>query len=268
MGTLYVFFSLLVIVFSAAKLRKNIRETWILYYSSLWPLGLESIGHIKRERGGGVPYSLSTKPAERTRLWEGEDTDLSNIPQRRCSISSTPGEVSYRPDTLPRASSLSEVDVQHELPTTPKFNITPSLSASRVERLVRERQLRKNVSYTLVDEAPDGKVEASMGPIGCCGGGGGDGGATGGGIECSQDNNVGTSGLSEKGQQQQRATQRLLVVANRLPVSAQRDGDNWDLKLSAGGLVSALLGMFLDCFLKHFGSLRQGQEMEKNGSMT
>jgi hypothetical protein len=24
--------------------------------------------------------------------------------------------------------------------------------------------------------------------------------------------------------------------------------------------------MFLDCFLKHFGSLRQGQEMEKNGS--
>jgi trehalose-6-phosphate synthase len=60
--------------------------------------------------------------------------------------------------------------------------------------------------------------------------------------------------VSEKGQQQQRATQRLLVVANRLPVSAQRDGDIWDLKLSAGGLVSALLGMFLDCFLKHFGS--------------
>jgi hypothetical protein len=137
-----------------------------------------------------------------------------------------------------------------------------------VERLVRERQLRKNVSYTLVDEAADGKVEANMGPIGCCGGGGGDGGAAGGGIECSQDNNVGTSGVSEKGQQQQRATQRLLVVANRLPVSAQLDGDIWDLKLSAGGLVSALLGMFLDCFLKHFGSLRQGQEMEKNGSTT
>ncbi|CAM6051565.1 unnamed protein product [Sphagnum compactum] len=190
-----------------------------------------------------MPYSLSTKPTERTRLWEGEDTDLSNIPQRRCSISSTPGEVSYRPDTLPRASSLSEVDVQHELSTTPKFNITPSIAASRVERLVRERQLRKNVSYTLVDEAADGKVEASMGPIGCCGGGGGDGGATGGGIECSQDNNVGTSGVSEKGQQQQRATQRLLVVANRLPVSAQRDEDKWDLKLSAGGLVSALLGV-------------------------
>jgi trehalose 6-phosphate synthase/phosphatase len=44
-------------------------------------------------------------------------------------------------------------------------------------------------------------------------------------------------------QQQQRVAQRLLVVANRLPVSAIRDGDGWDLKLSAGGLVSALLGM-------------------------
>ena len=39
-----------------------------------------------------------------------------------------------------------------------------------------------------------------------------------------------------------RGGQRLLVVANRLPVSAIREGQEWDLKLSAGGLVSALLG--------------------------
>ena len=32
------------------------------------------------------------------------------------------------------------------------------------------------------------------------------------------------------------------MVANRLPVSAIREGQEWDLKLSAGGLVSALLG--------------------------
>jgi len=32
------------------------------------------------------------------------------------------------------------------------------------------------------------------------------------------------------------------VVANRLPVSAIREGDSWDLRLSPGGLVSALLG--------------------------
>ena len=38
-------------------------------------------------------------------------------------------------------------------------------------------------------------------------------------------------------------TQRLLVVANRLPVSAVRKGeDSWSLEISAGGLVSALLG--------------------------
>ncbi|KAJ6423519.1 hypothetical protein OIU84_024476 [Salix udensis] len=38
--------------------------------------------------------------------------------------------------------------------------------------------------------------------------------------------------------------QRLLVVANRLPVSAVRKGeDSWSLEMSAGGLVSALLGV-------------------------
>ncbi|KNA06421.1 hypothetical protein SOVF_181250 isoform B [Spinacia oleracea] len=38
--------------------------------------------------------------------------------------------------------------------------------------------------------------------------------------------------------------QRLLVVANRLPVSAVRMGDdNWKLNISAGGLVSSLLGL-------------------------
>ncbi|XP_061355694.1 alpha,alpha-trehalose-phosphate synthase [UDP-forming] 1-like isoform X2 [Gastrolobium bilobum] len=37
--------------------------------------------------------------------------------------------------------------------------------------------------------------------------------------------------------------QRLLVVANRLPVSANRKGeDSWSLEMSSGGLVTALLG--------------------------
>ncbi|XP_023765538.1 alpha,alpha-trehalose-phosphate synthase [UDP-forming] 1 [Lactuca sativa] len=39
-------------------------------------------------------------------------------------------------------------------------------------------------------------------------------------------------------------TQRLLVVANRLPVSAVRRGEeSWSLEVSGGGLVSALLGV-------------------------
>lgn len=37
--------------------------------------------------------------------------------------------------------------------------------------------------------------------------------------------------------------QRLLVVANRLPVAATRQGkESWTLEVSVGGLVSALLG--------------------------
>lgn len=39
-------------------------------------------------------------------------------------------------------------------------------------------------------------------------------------------------------------SQRLIVVANRLPVSAFKDGDGkWRLQVSAGGLVSALMGI-------------------------
>lgn len=47
--------------------------------------------------------------------------------------------------------------------------------------------------------------------------------------------------------------QRLLVVANRLPVSAVRRGeDSWSLEISAGGLVSALLGKCLKSFFLSF----------------
>jgi hypothetical protein len=39
-------------------------------------------------------------------------------------------------------------------------------------------------------------------------------------------------------------SQRLIVVANRLPVSAYKDkGGQWQLQVSAGGLVSALMGV-------------------------
>ncbi|CAK9154700.1 unnamed protein product [Ilex paraguariensis] len=45
-------------------------------------------------------------------------------------------------------------------------------------------------------------------------------------------------------QEGQSSKQRLLVVANRLPVSAFRKGeDSWTLEVSVGGLVSALLGV-------------------------
>ncbi|THF96025.1 hypothetical protein TEA_010792 [Camellia sinensis var. sinensis] len=47
--------------------------------------------------------------------------------------------------------------------------------------------------------------------------------------------------------------QRLLVVANRLPVSAVRRGkESWSLEISAGGLVSALLDEHLQSFTNSF----------------
>lgn len=53
-----------------------------------------------------------------------------------------------------------------------------------------------------------------------------------------------TDGCEKQEGRPLRQRQRLLVVANRLPVSAVRRGeDSWSLDISAGGLVSALLGM-------------------------
>ena len=56
-----------------------------------------------------------------------------------------------------------------------------------------------------------------------------------------------------------RGGQRLLVVANRLPVSAVREGQGWDLKLSAGGLVSALLGTPPSLCHPNFNSCHLGE---------
>ncbi|RID57837.1 hypothetical protein BRARA_F01187 [Brassica rapa] len=48
--------------------------------------------------------------------------------------------------------------------------------------------------------------------------------------------------------------QRLLVVANRLPVSAKRTGENsWSLEMSPGGLISGLLGVAAEFETKWVG---------------
>ncbi|GAB4849297.1 threalose-6-phosphate phosphatase [Ancistrocladus abbreviatus] len=114
-----------------------------------------------------------------------------------------------------------------------KYNGNSPIPTNRVERLVRERELRKS-----------SRVSGNNEPI---------------------DSNNG-SDLSERdfshverfleGAAAARqnegfemvdwrpSRQRLLVVANRLPVAAVRRGeDAWSLEISAGGLVSALLGV-------------------------
>ncbi|CAM6025064.1 unnamed protein product [Sphagnum balticum] len=93
-----------------------------------------------------MPYSLTITPPERTtkttvREREGSDPSISHAPQRRFSVS-TPGErKTTRPGSsgssiLVRAASLTD---EQELP---KLGVSSlSFSSSRVERLVRERQL-------------------------------------------------------------------------------------------------------------------------------
>jgi hypothetical protein len=104
-------------------------------------------GRQHRPRGRRrMPYSLTIKPPEsttKTTVWEGEGSDrtISHAPQRRFSVS-TPGELkTTRPGSsgssiLVRAASLTD---EQELPELGVSSL--SFSSSRVERLVRERQL-------------------------------------------------------------------------------------------------------------------------------
>lgn len=231
---------------------------------------------LQAETEGRMPYSLTIKTSERPRSWEGdESSDPNATPQRRSSIS-TPGELNYRhtssANNLTRANSLSADEVQHEL-STPKVNLAASAAAARVERgverLARERQereqhLRSNGCYTPGDEV-DRRSEALGENGGMVGGGGGD--RPGERLVAAEPPSSRTrAGAHIDGhensakEKSRRNSQRLLVVANRLPVSATPlDGDKWDLQLSAGGLVSALLGMALatlyfirECYLAIF----------------
>ncbi|KAK7247221.1 hypothetical protein RIF29_42098 [Crotalaria pallida] len=114
------------------------------------------------------------------------------------------------------------------------YNRTPLTPRSRLERLLRERELRKSSRY--VQPAEEGNKEAEQ----LCS------------DSCINENEKGeqffneeeVSDASRAFAEEQPFKQRLLVVANRLPVSAIREGvDSYDLELSVGGLVSALLGV-------------------------
>lgn len=183
-----------------------------------------------------MPYSLNIqKPPEKIRAgWEGDDAMDPGTPRRRFSLS-TPEH--FR-TTMHRGASFSGDDTLRVLsqqaggagpsPGRGKdMNLTPSFSSSRVERLLRERQLRRSGSaFQLGDEAA---VESDFGVASRQG---------------SFDSSV--ASISEKQAAPVLPAQRLMVVANRLPVSATRRPDgSWQLDLSAGGLVSALLGKAL-----------------------
>jgi len=112
----------------------------------------------------------------------------------------------------------------------PTAGLSVSRGAARVERLLKEREMRRVRSSTgLLSEAEaDVPVEVdtteSSSPT-----------QRQGGADAADDG----PSLSDV-----EPRQRLLVVANRLPVSAKKRPDGaWSLEISAGGLVSALLGI-------------------------
>lgn len=129
-----------------------------------------------------------------------------------------------------------------------KYNGNSAVPSTRLERLLRERELRKSSRASQSSDSVDGTR----------------------GTELSEHDlrqrEADISGVSFVEQYLEGAArefnerwevhdgrpirQRLLVVANRLPVSAVRRGEeSWSLEISAGGLVSALLGKSLCDFI-------------------
>lgn len=137
-----------------------------------------------------------------------------------------------------------------------KYNCSPAgTPRTRLERLLRERELRKFNKQSLNDINGDQtdqlSTQDSFSP---------DSDTTSTYYNFFNDHEespdaarVSFDGFDQIRQDFRASKQRLLVVANRLPVSAARLGDDsWQLEISVGGLVSALLGINSDLALSHF----------------
>lgn len=127
-----------------------------------------------------------------------------------------------------------------------KYNCNPSTPRTRLERLLRERERRKSIrSSHSNEELRDGNRQAENDSVFIVGEN----------LSLPSEKDSLEGGATRaffdgcERQDGRPSKQRLLVVANRLPVSAVRKGeDSWQLEISVGGLVSALLGK---CYL-HF----------------
>lgn len=120
-------------------------------------------------------------------------------------------------------------------------NLASLTPTSRLERLMKVREQRKSKTFPLGEETRDSNGEDEQSNR--------DSWLTDGdhwglmseefleqALNSMQDGNDGSP-----------TKQRLLVVANRLPVSAVRmENNTWHLEVSVGGLVTALLG---NCYL-------------------
>ncbi|KAF5475262.1 hypothetical protein F2P56_007086 [Juglans regia] len=126
-----------------------------------------------------------------------------------------------------------------------KYDSSPMTPRTRLERLLRERELRKSSRFSHPSaEATDVNKEAELPANDPCSAEGDHSGLP---NEEELLEGVAAARAFADGCQKQDVRppkQRLLVVANRLPVSATRRGEGlWQLEMSVGGLVSALLGL-------------------------
>ncbi|KAK6124157.1 hypothetical protein DH2020_042066 [Rehmannia glutinosa] len=147
-------------------------------------------------------------------------------------------------NSISPTNSLDELQSPHRLDN--QCNSTSSIPTTRLERLLRERELRKSSkSFYSNEESKDSNGDVDVfGNINdlCL--------SDGERVPRDEDVIEGNSSANHLidgcwGKQDSRVPkQRLLVVANRLPVSAIRKSeDSWALEISVGGLVSALLGI-------------------------
>ena len=126
-----------------------------------------------------------------------------------------------------------------------KYNCNPGTPRTRLERLLRERELRK-FNKSLNDGETELSTHDSFSPDPETSTWFNDEES----LEAISAARVSFDGCERK--DFRASKQRLLVVANRLPVSAVRRGeDSWQLEMSVGGLVSALLGKVITSILLH-----------------
>jgi len=142
------------------------------------------------------------------------------VVQRRCSWKTVSGVTLFETQVLRSGLQIERMPGN-------KYNGNSSIPTDRVTRLLRERELKKiSRASSLNSETLDNNKSAEPD------------------FSHVEKYLEGAASVSPyEVPEELLPTQRLLVVANRLPVSAVRRGeDSWSLEISAGGLVSALLG--------------------------
>ncbi|KAL2494645.1 hypothetical protein Fot_38402 [Forsythia ovata] len=140
-------------------------------------------------------------------------------------------------------NNLDELLIPHM--SESNYNYDSPIPTSRLERLLRERELRRFIRSSHSNE----ELRESNGELDTFGNGnefylsGGDKGDRDDDFFEQISTSKSMNDVSERPDDRV-PKQHLLVVANRLPVSAVRRGkDSWALEISVGGLVSALLGI-------------------------